>query len=162
MLGRFSAEATRASRSKRSSAVRLFAMSSGRNFKATARLSFTVDYEARELIWRPVEPLSDSLSCDPRFSYPTVSRCSRELHVQSVDFLGPDVAKHQGRLVGSQPRPCARTPYKTNVLQPDESLHFMVVNPDTVERRVGARRVKVDIFRISRPTRKSQGQVFEI
>src|SRR5205809_673500 len=93
---------------------------------------------------------------------PIVSCCSRELHVQSVDFLGADVAKHQRRLVGSQPRPCARTPYQTNVLQPDESLHFMVANPDTVERRVGARRVKVDIFRISRPTRKSQGQVFEI
>src|SRR5439155_8609497 len=91
---------------------------------------------------------------------PIVSCCSRELHVQSVDFLGADVAKHQRRLVGSQPRPCARTPYQTNVLQPDESLHFMVANPDTVERRVGARRVKVDMLRISRPTSEIPGASF--
>lgn len=37
-----------------------------------SRRSFTVDYEARKLIWGLVEPLPDTVTCDPRFPYPTV------------------------------------------------------------------------------------------
>src|SRR5438552_5513076 len=37
-----------------------------------SRGSFTVDYEARKLILGPVERLSNSVPCDPRFPYPTV------------------------------------------------------------------------------------------
>ncbi len=37
-----------------------------------SRSSFTVDYEGRKLMWGLVEPLSDAVSCDPRFPYPTV------------------------------------------------------------------------------------------
>src|SRR2546427_11940960 len=38
-----------------------------------SRSSFTVDYEARKLILGPVKRLSNSVPCDPRFPYPTVS-----------------------------------------------------------------------------------------
>jgi hypothetical protein len=37
-----------------------------------SRRSFTVDYQHRKLIWGSVEPLPDTVSCDPRFPYPTV------------------------------------------------------------------------------------------
>ena len=38
-----------------------------------SRTSFTIDYEARKLILGPVEPLSNSVPCDPRSPYPTVA-----------------------------------------------------------------------------------------
>ena len=37
-----------------------------------SRSSFTVDYKGKKLIWGSLEPLSDPVSCDPCFPYPTV------------------------------------------------------------------------------------------
>jgi hypothetical protein len=67
-----------------------------------SRNSFTVDYQREKLIWGPIE-LSDPVSCDPRFPYPTVPLLigNRTLHV-NVDTGAQELALFENR-TGSIP-----------------------------------------------------------
>jgi hypothetical protein len=63
-----------------------------------SRSSFTVDYEHSKLIWGPGEPLPDTISCDPRFPYPTVPLLigNRTLNVY-VDTGAQELALFENR-----------------------------------------------------------------
>src|SRR5437879_3948413 len=69
-----------------------------------SRSSFTVDYEARKLILGPVERLSNSVHCDPRFPYPTVSlRIENRMVRVFVDTGARDLALFESQTVGAWP-----------------------------------------------------------
>ena len=84
-----------------------------------SRSSFTVDYEARKLIWGPVEPLSYRLSCDPRFPYPTVRLeiGDRTLRV-FVDTGAKELALFENRTGAIPGSPVVREETRTTLAGP--------------------------------------------
>ena len=69
-----------------------------------SRGSFTVDYEARKLILGPVERLSNSVPCDPRFPYPTVPLRIGNRRVRVlVDTGAQDLALFESQTRGALP-----------------------------------------------------------